>query len=154
VLNIFNLLFYSICFVLVYQHLAPSFSNGAVGFRPVGFLRKLLFGCFMYFAIHAIGSISILGEAIWSFATLISDIFEPDVQVSPVVTLVARPVMVQIAVWLSTLLAGLIMPGTIAVPSSGSAWQAAYASSVLVLLFYLVLFYKHLSPGSFSAFIY
>lgn len=152
--NIFNLLLFSVCFVLIYQHLVPGFSNGAVGFKAVGFHRKLFFGCFMYFVTSLIESVRMFSQAIWHVATFISNTFDPDVQVHSLETLLARPLIVQVAVWLSTLLAGLVMPGTIAVPNAGSAWQAAYASSLLVLGFYLFSFYRYLLPGALNSFMY
>lgn len=152
-LNVFNLLFYSICFLLAFQYLVPSFSHGSVGFRPVGIFHKLLFGLFMFIVTSFIGSVSLLNEAIWALVSFVAGLLQPS-HLTPFLSFaIARTLMVQISVWLSALIAGLIMPGTIAVPSSGAAWQAAYALSTLVFLLFLLMLLLNSQPGSLGALI-
>ncbi|MBS2003021.1 MAG: hypothetical protein JST44_16025 [Cyanobacteria bacterium SZAS LIN-5] len=150
--NIFNLLFYSICYVLVFQHMAPGFSNGAVAFRPVSFFLKLLFGGLMYVGTTVIASIALLGDVVWSFSSFVVDIIDPHNATPFLVVVLAKPLMVQLSVWLTLLLAGLIMPGIIYVARAGAAWQAAYACSVLSLVFHLFVLFQHAPAGAYFGF--
>ncbi len=151
--SIFNLLFYSICFVLAFQYLVPSFSHGSVGFRPVGIFHKLLFGVLMFIATSLIGAVGLLSEAIWDVVSFVAGLLQPS-QLTPYLSVaIAQTFMVQISVWLAALLAGVIMPGTIAVPTSGAAWQAAYALSTLVFLLFLLMLFVNSQPGSLGSLI-